>query len=188
MTKRTVPIFPGNIRERARMRRAAEELYRAAGVPVETSFFTKRIERTLTPRGQVARIRKPRSVYDKLRSEVRPFGWSSPAPRLDGTTPLPWRTANREGAERLVRQGSRFPEFYVIHGDEIDGHLVLDIGYRGKTDAREWLTVAAQGLRSAGFRVRFGEKDHWVHLVDDLPRYVLRGRRSEFEKWKKMFG
>jgi hypothetical protein len=161
------------------MRRAAEELYRAAGVPVETSFSTKRIERTPTPRGQVAKTRKPKSVYDKLDPSLRPFGWSSPAPGWDGTTPLPWRVTNREAAEKLVQQGGKFPEFYVTRGDDHYGRLVWEIGFRETKDREEWLRVAARGLHNEGFVVLFesGVYRLRLRLIDDLPKNVLKSRR-----------
>lgn len=175
--KRTIPVFVGNIRESARMRRVAQEVHRAAGVPYDSTFSTKRRERTPTPRGQVAKVRKPRSVYDKLDPSLRPFGWSSPAPGLDGTTPLPWRGINLQAAEKLVQQDGKFPGFYVLRGEEAGGYLVLDIGFREMKDRREWMRVAAQALRQSGFDVRYEPGDHYVHLIDDLPKYVLKDRR-----------
>jgi len=90
------------------------------------------------------------------------FKWSNPAPRIDGTTPNPWRVADAEAGAALV-QSLGFDDGYAVHFPKWRGRPQLYVGLRGGVARRPRLRDA---LKAAGYRVRWS--DGQLFLVDSV--------------------
>ena len=89
------------------------------------------------------------------------FKWSNPAPRIDGTTPKPWRVADKHAALSVMQS--------LGFGDARAEHVS---SWRGREQL--WVTTYQNGpttalrdaLAAAGYRVRWVEAARSLYLVD----------------------
>lgn len=91
------------------------------------------------------------------------FHLSTPAPRIDGTTPAPWRVASTHRAvETMVALG--FADAYAVHESRrYRGQLQLFVGLRSGP-AR--LPELRDALKAAGHAVRWIEARRALYVVD----------------------
>lgn len=116
------------------------------------------------------------SCYDKLPETLRPFGWSTPAPNLDGTIPSPWRVSHADRMKTLLGQlCPQFTDTYVEYESQIRGCEALWIGLQDNRDkdlhaAR--LSEISEALKKNGFKVVFSKQSTYavLRIVDDLKR------------------
>jgi len=129
---------------------------------------------------RLADVPKPKSRYDRFPKNLRPFGWSTPAPTLSGeTTPAPWRVSYADTALALLKKLSPHRDIYVDYeSDTSKGRLQLWVGLRDNRDREDhtkrlWELVGT--LQDAGCSVRVREAGDrvYVYLVDDLKKDVL---------------
>lgn len=129
-----------------------------------------------------AQTPKPRSAYDRIPEDLRPFTWSTPAPVIEGEMPAPWRVAHADHALALLKK--KFPTFkdiYVDYGDgSFNGRQQLWVGLRDNRDREGHaarMQELAEGMEQAGLKTRIQRQGQRVvvHLIDDLPKDVLKG-------------
>jgi hypothetical protein len=116
----------------------------------------------------------PKSVWD--RANPPPFGWASPAPGIDGSTPTPWRVAHADRALVLLKQ--MFPsnrDIYTDHHEKFRNKMAIWVGLRENRDREDHqnrLVGMFTALKDAGYPVV--QRRGAFLIVDDLDRDVLR--------------
>jgi hypothetical protein len=82
-----------------------------------------------------AKLRFPRSKYDRISRNMQAFSWATPARNVSGETPMPWRVVQKDEAYKWLR--NLFPankDLYVDYHPEKDGRMVLWVGLRDNRD------------------------------------------------------
>lgn len=136
----------------------------------------------MTPAGKPL----PRSKWDRLAEELRPFDWATPAPKIDGGYPEPWRVVHRDKA--LVWLKRMFPEHSGPMGiytdtegvNEFRGLSQLYVGLRDNRDQASHsarLQEMHDTLKKNHWSVRAVVRQDYLrgfYLVDDIKRDFFR--------------
>lgn len=125
---------------------------------------------------------KPKSTYDRLPKDLRPFDWSTPAPTGPNEIPAPWRVAHADRAKEWLEK--KFPAYrgdvYTDYGtNAVQGKLTIEVGLRDNRDKEihasrlKQLAAALEAERiPVVVKERGGRVD--VYLVDDLRKDALK--------------
>lgn len=136
-----------------------------------------------------AGVRYPKSDWDSAIRSSAVFRWATPASRMDGTFPEPWRVADKDAALKLLQKiaPTGCDDLYVDYESDLyRGRLQLWVGLRDNRDRAghdSRLAELSGVLLDAGYPVRHEPGRLW--LVDDIEKSVLQTKRAsaESETW-----
>lgn len=133
----------------------------------------------------------PKSKWDHFGHEA-PFYWATPAPRIDGTFPEPWRVSDKDKALKLLKR--MFPDFEDIYTDyEPDlfgGRQQILVGLRdnrNKVLHNSRITHMMATLRESHWGVRPNTQGWSFWLLDDLQKNVLQSKTGTVETFNIEF-
>lgn len=112
----------------------------------------------------------PRSVYDRLPLDMRPFRWATPARGIDGNFPRPWRVSDKDALLRWLQRELNWREMYTDYHPEDRGRQTLWIGLRdnrNREDHGRRLRIIAETLEDERFPFDLSNFSH-ILLLDDL--------------------